>query len=625
MKRDRSRNKAFTRRAALLAGGQAALLAVLVGRLYDLQVVQSPQYKMLADENRINLRLLPPRRGRILDRFGVELANNRRNYRVVLVPEETNDVEGTLNALAGLIPLSDHERRKVMREVARNRPFVPVTAVENLSWEEFARVNVHTPDLPGIQPEVGESRHYPLGEPFGHVVGYVAAVADDELTGDPLLELPGFRIGKSGIEKTYDLALRGTAGNSQVEVNAFGRVIRELARDDGEAGADTVLTIDADLQRMVYGRLEGESGAVAVLDVHSGEVLALVSVPGFDPNVFNLGLSQETWHSLLQDPKTPLINKAIAGQYPPGSTFKMIVGLAALEAGIISPSHSVVCTGSVQLGNHKFHCWKRGGHGRVDLGQAFERSCDSFFYDVARRVGVNRIAEMAERFGLGRASDIELPSESGGLIPTKEWKQAIRSEPWQQGETLVTGIGQGFVLTTPLQLAVMTARIANGGIAIQPRLVRAAADEDQTAEAAEARPTVGVSDASLSVIRAGMARVTGAPTGTAYRSRIVEPEYAMAGKTGTSQVRRITKRERLGGIRKNQEKPWVERDHALFVAYAPVEAPRYAIAVIIEHGSSGSKAAAPIARDILLEVQRRDPVGRLVDRPSRSVRATDSG
>ena len=614
MRRDLGRDKALTRRAAILAGGQVVLLAVLVGRLYDLQVIQSHQYKMLADENRINMHLLPPRRGRILDRFGVELASNRRNYRVVLVPEDTRSVEETLDALAALISLSDHERRKVIREVARNRPFVPVTAAENLSWEEFAKVNVHSPDLPGIQPEVGESRHYELGEPFGHVVGYVAPVSEEELNGDPLLELPGFRIGKSGIEKTHDLALRGKAGNSRVEVNAYGRVIRELARHEGQPGADTHLTIDADLQRMAYARLGDESGAIVVIDTDTGGVLTLVSAPGFDPNAFNLGLSQETWHSLLNDPRTPLVNKGVAGQYPPGSTFKMIVGLAALEAGVVGAEHSVFCTGSVKLGTHEFHCWRRGGHGRVEFVDAFVRSCDSFFYDVARRTGVNRIAEMAQRFGFGRLVDIGIPSESEGLVPTKEWKQAVRGEPWQQGETLVTGIGQGFLLATPLQLAVMTAQIANGGFKVQPHLVRGAttAEAATGGESDEAAPPegpepIGVSVAALGVIRAGMEGVTGKPIGTAYRSRIEYARYAMAGKTGTSQVRRISKRERLTRIRKDEEKPWVERDHALFVGYAPVVAPRYAVAVVVEHGGSGAKTAAPIARDVLLEVQRLGP------------------
>ncbi len=613
MRRDLGLQKILTRRASILTACQAGLLFLLAGRLYDLQVVQSDLYKLLADENRINLRLLPPRRGKILDRFGIEIATNRLNYRVVLVPEDTGDVERTMDALSELISISTHERRKVLREVMRNRSFVPVMAAENLTWEEFSKVNVHSPDLPGIHPEVGESRHYRLGEAFGHVVGYVATVAEDELNGDPLLELPGFRVGKSGVEKTYDLKLRGTAGNRRVEVNAYGRIIRELARNEGKPGVDTTLTIDADLQHMAYKRLGGESGSIVVVDVHTGEILSLVSTPGFDPNAFNVGLDQETWHSLLNDARAPLINKGISGQYPPGSTFKMMVGLAALEAGIVGPNHSVQCKGSVRLGNHEFYCWKEGGHGHVGFVDAFVRSCDSFFYDVALRTGVTRIAEMAHRFGLGSTANIELPSERSGLIPTKEWKQAVRGEPWQKGETLVTGIGQGYVLATPLQLATMTAQIANGGHKLQPHVVRntssgntEASDKliDGVHSSTQSGLSLGVSSEALELIKAGMEGVTQRRTGTAFRSRIYDVRYAMAGKTGTSQVRRISKRERLARIRKNEEKPWIERDHALFVGYAPMDAPQFAISIVVEHGGSGAKVAAPIARDVLLEVQQ---------------------
>ena len=608
MRREFDRAKAFSRRALLLAGGQAAFLGLLAGRLYYLQVVEADQYKLLAEENRINMRLLPPPRGRILDRFGVELANSQRNYRVVLVPEDTASVEETLAALGRLINIDERDRHRVLRETGRNRPFVPVTVVENLSWIEFAEVNVHSPDLSGIQPEVGESRHYPRGAAFAHVVGYVAAVAEADLTGDPLLEMPGFRIGKSGIEKTYDMALRGAAGDSRVEVNAYGRVISELKRNDGQPGADAVLTLDADLHEFAARRLGEESGAAVVLDVHGGEVLALASAPDFDPNAFNIGMGREQWRALVSNPKAPLTNKAIAGQYPPGSAFKMMVALAALESGAITPDHRVFCTGSVKLGNREFFCWKRRGHGDMGFLDGFQQSCDSYFYDIALRTGVDHIAEMARRFGLGSRFGLDLPGENPGLIPDRDWKLALRGEPWQKGETLNTGIGQGFVLTTPLQLAVMTAGIANGGFRVVPRLVRVVGE--QAVDAASADESLGLDARWLGLVREGMRRVTNTARGTAYRSRIEEPEFAMAGKTGTSQVRRITRRERTGPRVKDEDKPWIERDHAIFVAYAPVEGARYAVAVVIEHGGSGSRTAAPIARDILLEAQRRDPLAR---------------
>jgi len=598
--RDRERTRTFTRRTALLAGGQFALLSTLVGRLYYLQVVQADRYAMLADENRINLRLLPPPRGRIFDRMGEPLAVNRLNYRVVLVSEQADSVEETLDALGRIIPVSERDRARVLREMHRKRGFVPITVRENLDWSEVSRVEVNAPDLPGVMIDVGQTRDYPLASVLGHVVGYVAAVSEKDLTGDPLLELPDFRIGKSGIEKVYDKALRGSAGNSQVEVNAYGRVIRELAREEGRPGDDLTLTIDAGLQRFVVDRLGEESASVVVLDVHTGEVMAMASNPAYDPNAFNRGLSNAEWRALVNNPRKPLTNKTIAGQYPPGSTFKMVVALAALEAGVVTPDHRIFCTGKIKLGDRVFHDWKRGGHGDVDMLAAIQQSCDIYFYDIAKRVGIDRIAAMARRFGLGAPTGIDLTGERGGLVPDRDWKLGRFGVSWQQGETLVVGIGQGYLLATPLQLAVMTARIANGGKAIVPRLLR---DRD----APRAPESMGLSRDSLAVVIEGMNRVTNTRRGTAYRARIAEPELAMAGKTGTAQVRRITKSERIKGVIKNKDRPWEERDHALFVAFAPVSQPRYAVAAVVEHGGSGSRAAAPIARDVLRETERRDP------------------
>ena len=603
MKRDAKQIKVFTRRAIILGGAKVGLLSVLAGRMYYLQVVESDQYKVLADENRINLRLLPPRRGRILDRFGVELASNQQNYRVVLVAEQADDVEKTLDALGRLVRVPDHVRQRVLKEVHRRRGFVPVTVIENLTWEEFARINVNSPNLPGLQPDIGESRFYPQGSTLSHVVGYVGAVSEDDLDGDPVLELPGFKIGKNGVEKVREMDLRGKAGLSRVEVNAFGRVIRELTRDEGQPGQDVRLTIDSRLQKFVLSRLGEESASAAVLDVHTGEVLALATAPNFDPHLFSFGLTQAQWKELVTNPRTPLVNKAVSGQYPPGSTFKMMVALAALESGITTKAHRVFCRGEVKLGNATFHCWKRGGHGDMDLLSAIQQSCDVYFYDIAKRVGIDRIAEMANRFGLGQRTGIELPSEKKGLIPTRAWKQATIGVPWQQGETLVSGIGQGFVLTTPMQLAVMVARLANGGLAVAPRL-HMPVQPDGTRSGAPDLPSIGVSRSSLAIVVEGMTRVSNSQRGTAFRARIKEKEFALAGKTGTSQVRRISKAERRTGVLKNKDRPWKDRDHALFVAFAPLSAPRYAAAVVVEHGGSGSGVAAPIVRDILLETQR---------------------
>ena len=443
MQRDNERHKQFSRRVAMLAGGKAVLISALVGRMYFLQVIESKRYKTLADENRVNFRLLAPLRGRIVDRLGVPIADNQQNYRVLLVPEQTDDIEKTLLRLGRLIPISESEKNYIMREVRRKRSFVPVTLRENLSWEDVARIEVNSPDLPGIMIDVGQSRFYPYALETAHVLGYVAAVSEGETTGDPLLELPGFRIGKSGVEKVYDLSLRGTSGSLQVEVNAYGRVIRELERNEGQSGTRLQLTIDTELQKLASEKLRGESGSVVVMDIHGGEVLAMVSTPSFDPNVFNKGLSTSDWNALISNDRSPLINKSIGGHYAPGSTFKMVVALAALEKGVISPESEVFCSGETKLGNATFHCWKRGGHGMSNLKKGISQSCDVYFYEIAKRTGIERIAGMARRLGLGARLGVDLPGEKPGLIPSDEWKKLVIGAPWQQGETLLAGIEIG--------------------------------------------------------------------------------------------------------------------------------------------------------------------------------------
>ncbi len=612
MDRDSERYRSLTRRALVLGGVKAALFAALGGRMYYLQVTESERYAMLAEENRINIRLLAPSRGQIVDRFGVPLAVNDQNFRVALVAEQAGDVAAILDRLAGIVPLTEADRRRVLRDVSRRRAFVPVTVTDNLTWPQVARVEVNAPELPGLSIEVGELRRYPRPEATAHVVGYVGAVSEAELTGDPVLTLPGFRIGKSGIERRHEEALRGDAGTSQVEVNAVGRIIRELSHDEGTPGADVQLTLDIGLQEFVQQRLASEHSAAAVImDAVTGEVFAMASTPTFDPNLFTSGISAADWNRLLNDPYHPLNNKALTGQYAPGSTFKMVVALAALESGLIAPHHTVYCPGFMTLGNHRFHCWRRGGHGHMNLVEALTQSCDVFFYDVSRRIGIDRIADMALRFGIGREVGIDLPGERPGLMPTRGWKEANLGAPWQPGETLIASIGQGYVLSTPLQLAVMAARIANGGRAVRPHLTLRVGEPDAPPVPAEA-PDLGISERSLAFVKEGMIRVTTSPGGTARWAQIPEEGMEMAGKTGTSQVRRITAAERATGIVPNHLRPWRERDHALFVAYAPIHAPRYACSVIVEHGGGGSRVAAPIARDILHECQRRNPARRLV-------------
>ena len=608
--RDNSRYHTFTRRAALLGGAQALAFATLAGRMYYLQVLKSDEYRMLAEENRINVRLLAPLRGKIVDRFGRVLASNRQNYRAVMIPEQTDNIEETLDRLSHIVEITDYDRKKIMRDVKRSPRFLPITVAEDLTWDQFARVNVNEPDLPGVQPDVGETRHYPYGEELAHVVGYVSAVSEKELQAadgdEPILRLPGFRTGKQGIEKTFDDKLRGVPGSSHVEVNAYGRVIRELSKDPGQPGKEIVLTLDMEIQELAWNRMKGESASAVVMDIHSGDVLAFISTPAFDSNKFNMGYSTADYKALLDNNHLPLVNKALAGLYPPGSTFKPVVAMAAVDAGI-NPRETVFCPGYYKLGDSVFHCWRHGGHGNMNMHDAIKHSCDVYFYDVAKRIGIEKIAEMATRFGLGQTYDFDIPGAREGLVPTPGWKRAIKGEGWHQGETLIAGIGQGYLLASPLQLAVMVSRLANGGKAVVPRITRAVGGE--LIHPVEA-PPIEVSQKGITIAQGGMDGVMNEIGGTAWRSRIPDEGMHMAGKTGTAQVRRISRAERASGVLKNEDLAWRQRDHALFICFAPVHAPKYAMSVVVEHGGSGSGVAAPIAHDIMYEVLKRDPTQR---------------
>ncbi|MDY0870637.1 penicillin-binding protein 2 [Dongia rigui] len=615
--------KVFSRRAMIMGGMQAGLVGTLIARLYYLQVVESEKYRLLADENRINLRLLPPSRGLILDRFGVPLAANFPNYRAILVAEQTKDLEQTLGDFARLVPLTERERAKVLRELKRNRAFTPIPVKEDLSWDQMSQVELNLPELPGISIEEDQKRYYPFAGLTAHILGYVQTASESEVAADsdPLLTLPGFRIGRNGLEKTYDRSLRGSAGKSEMEVNSVGRIIRQLSRVEGKPGADLVTTIDIGLQEFAQQRIAAEqSCSTVVMDIFTGEVLAMASTPSFDPASFYRGISGDEWRTLNADMFRPLTNKTVSDGYAPGSTFKIVTTMAAQAAGI-SPSFSVFCPGFYTFGPMRLHCWKKEGHGHVSMADALKHSCDVYYYDVAKRVGIDAIAEMARKFGLGQPTGVDLPGENPGVIPDQQWKISTLGEKWYPGETLVAGIGQGFIQATPLQLCLMTARVANGGFAIKPRLFKryGAAGSDEAyppltvvnaGQESDAAPKMDVKQEHLAIIRRGMDLVTNDQRGTAYRRRIDIPGMEMAGKTGTSQVRRITMSERATGVRKNEDLPWPQRDHALFVAFAPVHQPRYAISVVIEHGGGGSTFAAPIARDILIECQRRDPARR---------------
>lgn len=594
------RQRVTTRRTALLIGGKLLIASILAGRMYQLQVVRSERYKLQADGNRVRIRPLAPARGRILDRFGAALAVNRETFRVLLIPERAVDTARTLDTLDRLIDLTDDEKTDALRQAARRKAFTPIAIRRGLDWHQVARIEVNAPDLPGVVIDVGQIREYPHSVGTAHVLGYVGAASGAEAANSPLLALPGFRVGKAGIEKTRDSMLRGTPGTRQVEVNAFGREVRDLSIWESRPGGDLRLTLDIALQDFTVARLARQQAAAAVLmGVAAGDVLAMASTPGFEPNQFSEGIRAGVWKSVNSDPLSPMLNRAISGRYAPGSTFKMVVALAALEAGAAAPGRRVECRGFTELGKTRFHCWRRRGHGWVDMVEAIARSCDVYFYDLAARTGIDRIAAMARRLGLGARLLGELPGETAGLVPTPGWKEKRRGARWHRGDTLNVGIGQGAVLATPLQLAVMTARLASGR-SVVPRLTLDGPEPDF--------PPLGLSDAGLRTIRRGMEAVANAQRGTAFRHVAREEGFVLAGKTGTSQVRRTTRRERETGMLENHERPWRERDHALFVAYAPLTAPRYAVTVVVEHGGGGSAVAAPIASDILREALRRDPL-----------------
>ena len=593
--------RAISRRGMLLGSLQAIFVGTLAFRMRYLQVDQADQFRLLSDENSIKIRLLPPARGLIYDRKGVLIAGNGQNYRVTVTREDAGDVTDVMARLAQLIPLSADEIEKSLQEIEKRSPTLPITVADRLSWEEFSRVAVNAPALPGVITEVGLSRFYPRFADFALALGYVGPVSDHDLSKlkdpDPLLQIPKFQIGKLGVEAKLEDQLRGRAGTRRIEVNSTGRVMREIDRREGDPGSNVRLTLDARLQNYAMARLGVESAAAVVLDLTQGDILAVASAPSFDPNLFVRGISSKDYQTLTGNDRRPLADKTVQGAYPPGSTFKLVTLLAALEAGVIAPDETVYCRGYTELGNRKFHCWKRAGHGHVGVEDSLEKSCDVFYYEIAQRVGIEKISEMARMLGIGVKHELPLSAISEGLAPTKDWKAARYGKDWLVGDTLNSGIGQGFVLASPLQLAVMTGRIATGR-RIEPRLVRAINDIDLPwAEA----PALGPNENHLRAVRGGMFAVTNSKHGTAYASRIVDDATRMAGKTGTSQVRNISVAERASGVIKNEQLPWERRDHALFVCFAPFEAPRIAVSVIVEHGGGGSTVAAPIARDILLQ------------------------
>lgn len=591
----------INRRTLLWGGIQLGVIVALGLRMRTMQLEHADEYRMLSDGNSIKIRLLSPARGLIHDRNGVLIAGNEQNYRVTLTREEAgDDLEQILSQLGRIIQISDERRDELLGEFAKRGASTQIVLADRLSWKQFSAIAVNAPSLPGVTPESGLSRQYPRKGDLAHVLGYVGPVSDYDLSKienpDPVLMLPEFQLGKVGVEAKLEPELRGSAGARRVEVNSAGREVRELSRQEGQQGSTIHLTIDAALQNYAAQRMGEESAAAVVIDVQTGELMAMCSSPSFDPNKFVRGISGKDYRALTEHDHRPLADKTVQGLYPPGSTFKMVTLLAGLEAGVINAGSRFFCPGYTEVGGRRFHCWRRGGHGHVDATQSLELSCDVYYYELAQRVGIDRIAEMARKLGIGVNHDLPMSAVAQGIAPDRAWKRERYDQPWQIGDSLNSSIGQGYVLASPLQLAIMTARVATGK-AIEPQLIRAINGVPQTAKEF---PSLGLTEANLRQARLGMESVMNSARGTARGARIIKEEWLMAGKTGTSQVRNITAAERARGVVSNDQLPWARRDHALFVCFAPYAAPRYAVSVVVEHGGGGGAIAAPVARDILL-------------------------
>jgi penicillin-binding protein 2 len=600
----------FSRRMLLFGGAQVGAFSLLGWRLHQLQILESSDYRLLSDENRLTFQLVAPSRGAIYDRFGMPIAEDRENLRVLVIPVFCKDLSRTLDAIGSVVPVSDAERDRVRRAARRQSGYFPVLVTEGLTWRQFALLNVLAPQLPGVRTDQGAYRHYQHARGLAHVVGYVGMADKEEINEDPVMRLPGFRTGKTGIEKGFDAPLRGKPGSITYEVDAHGRIMRELGAEPSTRGRDLVLTIDHELQDIALDRLsEHRVASIVVIDVLTGHILVMASTPTFDPNDVAFRPDESHWRRLSKTRDNPFENRAIRGLYPPGSTFKVVTALAGLDAGVITPTETMRCPGVYAVGRARFRCWRAHGGG-INVHEAIKQSCDVYFYEAAKRMGINTLAAMARKLGLGQIHDCGLAGQKKGIVPDTSWKRAALGEAWYGGETVIAGIGQGFMQSTPLQLAVMAARVATGK-AVVPTLVV----PEKDAPVLEPVP-LGIDQVFLHYVRGGMLGAVNEKGGTAVRSALELPDVQMAGKTGTSQVVSLANKAKLGG--------WESEHHALFIAFAPAHAPRYAAACVVEHGGGGSKAAAPVVKDVMTEVLLRNPAGRPVFVPSDRVARNDA-
>ena len=603
-----NKSRLITRRMFILSSLKIAVFIGIICRLFYLQISENIKWRSLSDKNRLREWKMPPQRGIIEDYFGEKIAKNSQVFQLHMIPEDVPNLEELFFRLSKIIDFNERQKSNLIKRLKKRKPWEPIIISDNLSWSEFSRLNLFLHETPGIKPVVSIARKYIEDGSFSHIIGYVSAVSVKDLENSALLRkinIPGLKTGKNGLEKSLNEDMIGKPGLQRFEVNAYGKRIKELKFVEGTAGKNYRTTLDIDVQQFTSELLKDKSGSICVMDIYTGDIIAMVSSPTFDANKFVHGIDTKDWQDLINDDKKPLINKSIAGLYPPGSTIKPLVALSALENDVISPNTMTECKGVIELYGHTYHCWKEKGHGFLRLREGIKQSCDIYFYEVARRLGVDRLAETANKFGLGNKVLDILDEERTGLVPSTKWKLKNIGRGWLLGETLLAGIGQGYFQVTPIQLCLMTAQLANGGYKIKPKIIYNEQALQSTTDASrEQFGQLYRNQENVKFVLDAQFGATNEPMGTSYRSRHVKPEYIFAGKTGTSQIRSITAEERELKI-KQKDLPYKRRDHALFTAFAPYKNPRYAFSVVIEHGGAGSSAAAPLAKKVIKKVLDR--------------------
>jgi penicillin-binding protein 2 len=632
--------KTINRRMFIFSAAKAVIFFGIVGRLFSLQISENKKYLTLSDKNRLRETRLPPIRGEFKDYFGNTIAGNLKVYQLHVIPEQVEDFRSLLIRLRDILKFDNKTLSKIFAKKKTQKPWETIVISENLSWDEFSKINFYLHELPGAKPVITVGRSYPYGESYTHILGYVSQASVNDLVNNKVIKernVPGLRVGKSGLEKKFENELIGTNSIQRYEVNAFGKRINQIDFKEGSRGQTINLTIDTEIQKLTSDLLRDKAGSISVMDIYTGDIIAMNSSPSFDPNLFLYGIDEKLWNSIKSDPLNPLLNKTVSGLYSPGSTIKPIVALSALENDVIRPDKQVKCEGKVEMYGEKYHCWKKKGHGFMSLKNSIKQSCDIYFYELARLLGVDRLSITAKKFGLGtKVLGEYFENEKEGIVPSTEWKKEILGQNWYLGETFITGIGQGYIQTNPLQLCLMTAQLANGGYKIYPKIrvgqnqksyesikrimkenemeAREEAKEKDNAlikateeflkvEKKEHQPLYRNPE-NIKFVLDAMFKSTNEIYGTSYSSRIDDPKYQFAGKTGTSQVKRITEEERELDLDISQI-PYKNRDHAWFIAFGPYENPRYAMSVLVEHGGSGSKAAAPIAQKLMRAVVDR--------------------